>query len=270
MASFPPSSPCAYIPVETDITIGTVPVKLIPSSVEDAGLLVYLPTQKIMIVGNLGAFLPDVGSFAEPNIPVDKWLSTLNTMKMKAPNYLILGRGMYIAGQSAVNEALTDQYDALNYLRAETLKEINLYTSLDDIVQNVVLPSELANSPYTRQFTSTIPSIIRAIYHEYLGWFDGNVTNLESLGTLEQAQRLVDFGGGEKQVLSYVKDCMTEHTREGALQALKMTSALRQVYPSEEADDIYIQSLKMLAWTTPSAHLRNYYLTEAKRVRPGP
>ena len=42
---------------------------------------------------------------------------------------------------------------------------------------------------------------------------------------------------------------------------------VRPVFPSQDADDIYIQALKMLAWTTSSAYLRNTYLMEAQRVR---
>jgi hypothetical protein len=291
MRDYRPDSPSFLHPGVTDLWISEpttmilhgIPVMFIPTSEEDAGLLTYLPLQGIMIAGNLGAFLPDVASLPQPSVPIEKWMQTLATIRTgveyctyydeecstTAPEYLITGRGMYISGAADVNSALTVQYDALNYLHNQTLKYISYDFALDDIVQVVHLPANLANSPYARQFTSTQGAIVRAIYHEHLGWFDGNVANLESLSTAEQARRLIDFGGGEKQVLSYARKCITEHTRNGALEALKKISVLRQLHPSEEADAIYIQALKMLGWTTPSAHLRNYYLSEALKVQLG-
>ncbi len=50
---------------------------------------------------------------------------------------------------------------------------------------------------------------------------------------------------------------MTEHTRQGVIEALKVLSVLRRIHPSAEADAMYIQVLNLLPWTTPSAHLRN-------------
>ena len=285
----PPSYSDIYVSEPVDIHLNGIPIRLIPTFEEDAGLLVFLLHQEIMLAGNLGKFLPDAAPIAEPNVPIEKWMQTLGGIRSgaytchcsygysypdcheggghcPAPQYLITGRGPYLSDAVAINEALTVQYDALKYLHDETVKDINLHMSLDDIVSIVRLPAPLACSPYAREFTSTIPGIVRSVYHDHLGWFEGNPASLESLSTLEQAMREIAFGGGEKQVLSYVRQCITEHSRAGALEALKKTSVLRLIYPSAEANAVYVQALKMLAFTTPSAHFRNYYLSEIQKI----
>jgi hypothetical protein len=273
-----------------DISLNGIPIRLIPTFEEDAGLLVVLPRQQITIAGNLGKFLPDAGSIIYPNAPIEKWIETLDGIRsggyachcengypwpdcifqenVHCPlsDYLITGRGMYMTGAQAIQARLTAQRDALQYLHDESLEWIKLHLSLDDIVATVKLPANLASSPYNAELVSTASGIIRTVYHDHVGWFDGNPANLESLTTVEQAQRLIDFGGGEGSVLNYINKCITEHSRSGALQALKMASVLRMVSPSATVDALYVQALRFLAYTTPSAHLRNYYLTESYRV----
>jgi alkyl sulfatase BDS1-like metallo-beta-lactamase superfamily hydrolase len=80
---------------------------------------------------------------------------------------------------------------------------------------------------------------------------------------------MIDAMGGAPGALQYARQCITEHTREGAQMALEVAGYLRQVSPSDDANDIYINALKMLGWTTKSAPERNWYLMEAYRVELG-
>ena len=78
-----------------------------------------------------------------------------------------------------------------------------------------MLPAILASSPYAKEFVSTAPGIIPTVYHDYLGWFDGDVAKLIALSTQEWARRWVEAAGGENSILKTAKKYITEHTQAG-------------------------------------------------------
>jgi alkyl sulfatase BDS1-like metallo-beta-lactamase superfamily hydrolase len=174
--------------------------------------------------------------------------------------------GLPVVGSANIDAALLAQRDALQYLHDQTLAAADALTPVDDIVNTVRLPDSLSAGLYTRPLAVDQAAIVRAVYHEHVGWFDGDVSHLETLSTVEKARRLIEFGGGENAVLSYVKKCLSEHTRNGAVEAVDKLNALRLIYPSALADAYYLQALKMLGWTTPNAPMRNWYLLKAQTV----
>ncbi len=185
-------------------------------------------------------------------------------MPCHTPDMLVFMHGLPIYGADVVDAAISAERDALQYLHDQTLAAANSGMRLDDIVNTVRLVPPLSASQYTASLAADQAAIVRAVYHQYMGWFDGEVNHIETLSTEEQSIRLIEFGGGENAVLSYIKKRLSEHTREGALDALDKLSALRQVYPSTLANAYYRQALRMLGWTTPNAPTRNWYLMEAR------
>jgi hypothetical protein len=263
------------------LTVNGIPMPVLATSDQDAGLAVFLPLQHIQISRDGGKYLPDVASLHKPNVSVGERIKSLNwilapgrmgqysanpeTWVLSAgpttTNTLITTYGMPIIGWNNVYDALTAQRSALKYLHDQTLKYISYGFALDDILSVVTLPPDLRDNPYTQEFVGTKNSIIRSVYHDYLGWFDGNVTSLNTFLTAERANRTVNAMGGEKAMLKTAQDAITEHTRQGAMWALELVTTLRQVYPSDRATDIYVQALRILAGTTKTAPERNYYLS---------
>jgi len=260
--------PTVLIEEQTNILVENETVTLIPTTAGDGGLAVWVPRTKILIVGNMGAYLPTLGGVAQQPVPVDDQLDALDRLRNLGATLLVMEHGLPITGADPVRAALTAQYDALTYLKEETLKAVNRHQDIEDIVNEVHLDYTLIG-PYTREFVGSEAFVVRQVYADYMGWFDGDVAHLESLSQREEDVRLMELGGGENPTLNYVKKCLTEHTRSGAIAALDYLGPLRRVYPSAQADAYYIQALKMLAWTTPSAELRNYYLSEACAVAGG-
>ncbi len=224
----------------------------------------------IMIVGNAGAYFPNVGSIAQPPVSVEERMATLDYIRGLSPADLLMEHALPVSGAAAVSTALTDQYSALSYVRTETLKCISYGDDVDDIVATVKLPSPLAGSPYLQEFVGTVGFAVREIYHEYLGWFTGDLVELSGgLTTEEQARMLVDLAGGPNGALNFARQAATDGTVNGAKRALYVLEALRKVNPSEEANALYISALRHIAWSTTSAEVRNYLLIEAAAVERG-
>ena len=52
---------------------------------------------------------------------------------------------------------------------------------------------------------------VRAIYTDYIGWFDGNATNLFPLSTKDRAAAILDLAGGEAPVISKARAAFEQH-----------------------------------------------------------
>lgn len=258
-----------FVSGPTDITINGIPVTLIPTLDEIGGLSVWLPQQEILIPCDLfGPYLTPIAPLNGRYISIDHVMETLDEYRGMGAEYLLWQHGNYVAGASEVSAALTALYDALSDLRTQTLKYIGYGHDVDDIVSEVALwPPSLAHSPYCQPWLQDVASIVRAVYHDYLGWFDGDPASLFTLSTRESAYRFVDMAGGENAALHAAEKAITEHTLSGARWGLEILGKLRQIYPSDEADDLYIQALKMLGVTTKNAPQRNWYLMEAWKVQ---
>ncbi len=254
--------PNVLISEKTDITLDGNTIELIPVTAGEGVLMVHLPTPKILIASFIGKYLPDAGFLTHPmRSSVTSWCGTLDYIRTLSPSILATLHTRPIIGASEVLSAILTQRDSLQYIRDQTLIKVNQHMSLDDMVATIELPASLAYSPYAAPLTSNVPSIVRAVYHYYMGWFDGNPAHLQSLASYAHARRLIDLAGGQSQALKYIQKCVTEHTQEGLIFALEVIDALEQVSPSEALHDLHIQTLKMLAFNAESAYLRNYYLS---------
>ena len=263
----PLTSGDTFISQPTDIYVNGKQVTLIPTLDEIGGLSVWLPEQKVLIPTDLfGPYLTPIAPLNGRYIPIDHVLQTLEYYRSLGAEKVTWMHGNYVSGAAEVDAALGAQYDALNYIRTQTLKYISYGRKVEDIMMVVQLPADLANCPYCQPWLQDVPSIVRAVYHDYLGWFDGDPASLGNLWSLESARRLVDLVGGENAVLQGARQAVTEHSRLGAQWALQILGQLRLVHPSEEADDLYRQALKMMGFTTKNAPMRNWYLTEQQRI----
>lgn len=83
------------------------------------------------------------------------------------------GHGPVLRGE-AINDALLAAAKALRYLHDEVVCRLNLGQWLEQIVNEVRLPAELANHPALTPVYGCPAYIVRAIHRRYAGWYDGN------------------------------------------------------------------------------------------------
>jgi alkyl sulfatase BDS1-like metallo-beta-lactamase superfamily hydrolase len=117
-----------------------------------------------------------------------------------------------------------------------------------------------------QEFTSTVGNAVRAIYHDYMGWFDGRIDHLTTVSTAQQAAYLIDVAGGPDKLLVKARQYASAPEPERWQEALHLCWALRVASPSAELDDLYVAVLGKLAYSQKSGQLRNYYLLEAARA----
>jgi uncharacterized repeat protein (TIGR01451 family) len=260
-------------------------VDILATSDVDAGLLVDLPHQQIVISRDGGKFLPDVGSLYKPVVTVGERIKELNwsmygskgafttdpgTWELSTAtntNILIPAYGLPISGAQNVQDALIAQRSALKYLHDQTVQQINLGTPLEGIVATVQLPSDLAASSYNQEFTSTTAFIIHSVYQEYMGWFGGEPDEMAgSLSPGAKAQVLADALGGVNALASAARQAeLNARDLPGAEKALYLAHSAYLLAPNDfTVKEVYAQALRKIAYMQKSAQVRNYYLSLAR------
>jgi uncharacterized repeat protein (TIGR01451 family) len=235
----------------------------------------------MLFLGDAGPYLPDVGSIYRANVSVQERIAILDQILTNQflpyplyssddPSYLFTAHGLpVIQNHDAVLSALTAQRDALQAVYAQTLALIEQGYTIDEIAAAVALPPELAGSAYTRELASTLPGVVRNIYHEKMGWFGGETHELASTLTPNaRAEAIAEAMGGVQNLVAAARQAeLSARDLASAEQALYLAEAAYRAAPDDfAAKQIYAQTLRKNAYMQKSAQTRNYYLTVAQEL----
>nr|WP_244541546.1 alkyl/aryl-sulfatase [Rhizobium tibeticum] len=147
--------------------------------------------------------------------PPEKWIASLEKMLTLDATYMVQGHMRPILGKDEVRKALTDYRDGIKTVLDQTLAGIKYGKTPDELVQEVKLPAGLANSPYLQEYYGSVAWAVRGIYADYVGWFDGNATNLFPLPPTERARKMVNLAGGLAKTLDRAKEAIEEGVSMG-------------------------------------------------------
>ena len=103
---------------------------------------------------------------------------------------LVGGHTNPILGADQVKQVLTDYRDAVQFIHDKTVEGINKGLTPDELVEYVQLPEELAGKDYLQPFYGHPDWGVRQTFNYYLGWFDGNPSNLFPLPPKAEAERM--------------------------------------------------------------------------------
>jgi alkyl sulfatase BDS1-like metallo-beta-lactamase superfamily hydrolase len=103
---------------------------------------------------------------------------------------------------------------------------------------------------------------VRAIYSDYVGWFDGNAMRLFPLPERERAAKIIDLAGGADQVVARARDALA--TREFQWAAELADYVLATDSANVAAKRVKARALTELGERQINANARNYYLSSAQ------
>ena len=262
----------------------THPISLQESSIEVAGikldllraggetndhLLVYYPAKEVLFSGDLiYRSFPNLYSIRGTKYrDVNKWIASLNTMLGKNAKTLVMGHTRPFEGQQQVQQALTNYRDAVSHIFSKTIEGMNKGLTPDQLVEYAKLPEHLAKDSNLAPLYGNPDWSIRGIYDGYLGWFDGNPTNLDPLPPTQEAQKYLTLMGGAAKVAQATQQAIADKEYRWALQLsdkLLAVDSHNQQYKSLKAE-----ALILLADNTLNTLARNYYKTYAAELQQG-
>jgi alkyl sulfatase BDS1-like metallo-beta-lactamase superfamily hydrolase len=117
-------------------------------------------------------------------------------MERLEPEIVIPGHGPVIFGKDRAAQVLRDGAAVLEHLVRESLALMNRGAMLDQLLHAVTAPAEYLAKPWLRAKYDDPEFLVRAIYHLYAGWFDGNPAHLKPARAADLAVELARLAGG--------------------------------------------------------------------------
>ncbi|MEQ8803599.1 MAG: alkyl sulfatase dimerization domain-containing protein, partial [Haliea sp.] len=248
--------------LEVTIAGRTLVLRHAPGETDDQ-ILVWLPEEKVLLPGdNVYKAFPNLYTIRGTRYrDVMQWARSVRSMRDLGAEYLLPSHTRPVAGAAEIDEILRVYSDAIQYVHDQTVRGINQGLDALTLAASIELPSELATHPWLQPFYGTVPWSVRAIYSGYLGWYDGNSSNLFPTPAATRASRLLDLAGGEAAVRAEAEARLPQDPQWAAeLADLVLTANPDSV---AVAADLKAQALRILASGTPNPNARNWYLTEA-------
>tara|TARA_R110002049_G_scaffold182485_2_gene350334 strand:- start:68550 stop:69908 length:1359 start_codon:yes stop_codon:yes gene_type:complete len=257
--------------LETDrmsVNVGGVEIELVaaPGETNDE-LFVWYPEGKVVFAGdNFYRSFPNLYAIrGTPNRSTRLWAESLAKMADTNAVALVGGHTNPILGSEQVRQVLSDYRDAVQFIHDKTVEGINKGLTPDELVEYVKLPEALAGKDYLQPFYGHPDWGVRTTFNYYLGWFDGNPSNLFPLSPKDEAQRIAKLAGGLDKLSASAREALAAGDNQWAAQLADHLLAIES--NDQEAKQIKADALTRLARDMVNATARNYYLTVARELR---
>ena len=163
----------------------------------DDHLWAWEPKRKAVVVGDFLTWVfPNAGNPQKvQRYPLD-WANALRAMAALEPELLLPAHGLPITGRARIAKVLDDVAGALESLLKQTLELMNEGARLNTILHAVKLPKEVLEKPYLRPIYDEPEFVVRNIWRQYGGWYDGNPANLKPAADAAVAAEVARLAGG--------------------------------------------------------------------------
>ena len=167
-------------------------------------ITIWIPDYKIAFSGdNFYRYLfPNLYTLrgTKPRWALD-YVNSLNKIIELKPEILVPGHGMPVYSNELITGLLTKYRDIISYIHDETVKGIVEGKNKYSLMREITLPPNL---DFPENF-GRIDWSVRGIYEGYMGFFDGEVTDLFPVPVSEIYPEMVKLAGGIDVIVNKVK-----------------------------------------------------------------
>ncbi|HUA94565.1 MAG TPA: alkyl sulfatase dimerization domain-containing protein [Acidimicrobiales bacterium] len=157
----------------------------------------WFPQRRVVCCGDLFIWAsPNAGNPQKVQRYPREWARALREIVALDPEVLLPGHGFPVVGADRVRRALTDTAELLESLVDQTLALMNGGARLDEVLHAVTVPASLAERPYLRPVYDEPEFVVRNIWRQYGGWWDGNPSSLKPAPEAALARELAALAGG--------------------------------------------------------------------------
>jgi glyoxylase-like metal-dependent hydrolase (beta-lactamase superfamily II) len=180
------------------ISVGSRTIELHHARGEtDDHLWGWMPVERWAFVGDFVIWnFPNAGNPQKvQRFPIE-WAAALRDMAAHEPELLLPAHGLPIEGRERIRRVLDDIAGALEHLVSEVVAMMNAGEVLDTIVHSVSVPDDVLERPYLRPLYDEPEFVVRNIWRQFGGWWDGAPSRLKPAPDTVLAAELADLAGG--------------------------------------------------------------------------
>lgn len=261
---------------KTSFEIDGVKIELMSAPGEtDDHMYVWLSDDKVLCCGdNYYGCFPNLyairgGQYRD----IAQWIDSTRKILDFPALALLPGHTNPLLGEHTIKNTIAIYADAMESILLQTLDCMDKGMSLSQTVKSVKLDKKYADSVFSGEFYGTLEWSVRSIYTAYLGWFDGNPTNLFPVSDNEFAAEILKLTG--KDILTKaVYDNFSNGKYQMAIQLAELVINACNDCNCEEITNEDIKQMKKLkasafiklGETQTSLNGRHYYLTCANEI----
>lgn len=165
----------------------------------DDHCFVYIQEDEVVFSGDFFIWsFPNIGNPLKEIRFEKEWYETLQKIIDKNPSYLMPGHGDVLNSKEKIRTALQNVHDVLKFVHDEVILYMNKGRSLDDMLENIRLPSHLKHSEYITPSYGCLEFAIKGTHRRYTGWFDGNPKNLQPIREEKVAEEVLTLINEQK------------------------------------------------------------------------
>jgi len=205
----------------------------VPGGETRDALAVHLPDDGIVFTGNLFGpawnNIPNLYTIRGDKIrSALEYVASLERIMQLKPEILITGHGQPIKGAMEIRLTLARMRDAVLYIHDRTVEGMIAGKGVRQLMAEVKLPETLR----VGQLHGKVSWNVRAIWTEYIGWFDyGSTTELYHVPASSVASDIVNLAGAD----SLIAKSRDHLSRNEPLQALHLLDIVLVAIPDAGA-----------------------------------
>jgi alkyl sulfatase BDS1-like metallo-beta-lactamase superfamily hydrolase len=226
----------------------------------DDATWVWSAERRILFAGDMFIWAsPNCGNPQKVQRYARDWAAAFRKMVALEPDILLPGHGLPIIGRERVQRALGEGAELLESLVEQTLAMMNAGARLDDIVHSVRPPAHLLERPYLQPIYDEPEFVVRNIWRQYGGWYDGDPSHLKPAPPAVLAEELASLAGGASKLATRAREVaasgdlrLAGHLAELAAQAApndKGVHAVRaEVFGARAREEASTRSKGIYSW----------------------
>ena len=250
-----------------DVVVAGEPVQVAPNRTDTSdSVAFYFPRHRLvmtnmMVTGAIfNIYTLRGGAFRDPV----SFINDARWVESKNADILLDIHGPTLMGEKVVHEAIERSVDQVQLIHDQTLRLIAQGKNPRQAAEDLYMPHHLRDG---REAYGQVESHVRQVWNGTVGWFDGDVYEINPLSLREEASRTVEMMGGRNAV----KKAAVKAVQKGGLAnwrwGLKLTSLVLQLDPADaDARKVRAKAARALGQRTNSANARGFYITEALQL----
>lgn len=195
-----------------DLTVGGTAIELHHARGEtDDHLWAWLPDRKWIMAGDFVIWnFPNAGNPQKVQRYPSEWAAALREMIAVGPELLVPAHGLPISGTARIAAVLGDIAIASETLVADVIAMMNQGATLDAIVHTVSVPTETLAKPYLRPLYDEPEFVIRNIWRQFGGWWDGAASRLKPSSDAQVATAIAELCGGPTALIRRAQQAVAD------------------------------------------------------------
>lgn len=173
----------------------------------DDHLWSWFPEQKWVATGDFVIWnFPNAGNPQKvQRFPIE-WAEALRAIIAKEPELMLPAHGLPIAGKERIARVLDEIASALEYLVKSTVDMMNAGETLNTIIHSVKVPDATLGKPYLRPLYDEPEFVVRGIWRQFGGWWDGTPSSLKPATDSSLGTELATLAGGAEVLMARAKE----------------------------------------------------------------